>query len=270
MATKTIVFIHGAFVTKHSWTPWVERYQAQGYNAIALPWPGRDEPVKALKQAHPDSQLGQLSLKQIMDHYINTLQALDEKPVLIGHSLGGLLAQLLLQWHLGVAGIAIDSVPPLGVIPTQWSFYRAGWPLINPFIPASRPYYMTFKEFQYAFVNGLPLAEQQAAYETQLVPESRRVVRGGLTFLAKIDFMKPRPPLLLIAGAKDQFIPAALNKANYERYQGSPSVTDFKEFSGRTHYIIGQKGWEVVANYALGWLHQHKLLADRVKVPVAA
>ncbi|MBI1879148.1 MAG: alpha/beta hydrolase [Chloroflexi bacterium] len=95
MATKTIVFIHGAFVTKHSWTPWVERYQAQGYNAMALAGPGRDKPVKTLKQAHPDPQLGELSLKDVIDHFVSAVQALDEKPALIGHSLGGLLTQSL-------------------------------------------------------------------------------------------------------------------------------------------------------------------------------
>jgi len=88
------------------------------------------------------------------------------------------------------------------------------------------------------------------------------VARGGLSALAKVDFKKPRPPLLLIAGAKDHFIPSPVNKANYRRYKASPSATDFKEFPGRTHFIIGQAGWEEVADYVLNWLHQQKLLAN--------
>jgi alpha-beta hydrolase superfamily lysophospholipase len=113
---------------------------------------------------------------------------------------------------------------------------------------------MSFRRFQYAFVNGLPLAEQQAAYGKYVVPESRRIPRQSLT--AKIDFSKPHPPLLLIAGSADHLIPASLNRTNYNRYKSSPSVTLFKEFPGRTHYIVGQKNWEEVANYILSWLNE--------------
>jgi len=261
MATKTIVFVHGAFVTKHSWQPWVERYQAHGHNALAIAWPERDRPVAALKQAHPDPALGQISLQQVLDHHIRLIQGLAEKPVIIGHSLGGLLTQLLIQRDLGVAGVPVDAVPPLGIIPTQWSFLKAGWPLINPFISAGTPYYMSFPEFQYAFTNGLPEAEQRAAYDHQAVPESRRIVRGSLTALAKVDFMKPHAPLLFIAGEKDNFIPAGLVKAAVKRYQAGPSLTALKEFPGRNHYLMAQTGWEEIADYILVWLRGQKVLA---------
>jgi pimeloyl-ACP methyl ester carboxylesterase len=264
MPTKTIAFIHGAFVTKHSWAPWIERYQALGYHAEALAWPLRDKPVDVLKRAHPDPSLGEVSLKDVIEHLAVAVQRLGEQPVLIGHSLGGLLTQLLLQRGLAVAGVAIDSVPPQGIIPTQLSFYKAGWPLINPFIPVSKPYYMSFAEFQYAFTNGLPLAAQRAAYDAEAVPESRRIVRQGLTSLAKVDFNKSHPPLLLIAGEKDNFIPPGINLANFRAYHsnGSGSVTELKEFPGRTHYIIGQPGWEEVADFALAWLKRHNVLVE--------
>jgi alpha-beta hydrolase superfamily lysophospholipase len=113
---------------------------------------------------------------------------------------------------------------------------------------------MTFERFQYTFVNTLPLAEQRAAYERYVVPESRRVSRESLT--ARVDFKKPHPPLLLIAGSADNIIPASLNKANYAKFKQSSSVTDFKEFAGRTHFIIGQKGWEEVADFVLAWLNE--------------
>jgi pimeloyl-ACP methyl ester carboxylesterase len=269
MITRTIVFIHGAFVTKHSWDLWVERCQAQGYRTIAIAWPGRDRPVRELKQAHPEPEVGRLTFKQVLDHHIKALQSLDEKPVLIGHSTGGLLTQLLLQRDLGVAGVAVDSVPPQGVIPTQLSFIRAGLPVLNPFVPISRPYYMTFKQFQYAFANGLPLEAQKAAYDAQTVPESRRVAWGALSSVAKVDFKKARPPLLFIAGTKDHFIPESLNRTNHRRYKASPAVTDFKEFPGRNHYIIGAEGWEEVADYVLNWLHQQKVLTASGRVSSA-
>jgi esterase/lipase len=113
---------------------------------------------------------------------------------------------------------------------------------------------MTFERFQYTFVNTLPLAEQQAAFEKYVVPESRGVPRQSLT--AKIDFTKPHPPLLLVTGSKDNLIPASLNKTNYDKYKRSASITDFKEFTGRTHFIVGQKGWEEVADYVLAWLNE--------------
>jgi pimeloyl-ACP methyl ester carboxylesterase len=207
-----------------------------------------------LKKKHPDPQLGRLTLAEVVEHHVNALRALDEKPVLIGHSMGGLITQILVQRGLAAAGVAIDSGPPLGVLATQWSFYKANLPVINPLISGHEPYYMPFEAFQEAFVNGMPLAEQRAAYDNQAVPESRLVGRGALSGIARIDFKKPHPPLLFIAGSADTIIPASLNKSNYEKYKASPSVTDFKEFPGRTHFLIGQQGWEEIADFVLDWL----------------
>ncbi|MDO8310910.1 MAG: hypothetical protein Q7T25_03110, partial [Sideroxyarcus sp.] len=111
---------------------------------------------------------------------------------------------------------------------------------------------MSFELFQYTFVNGFPLAEQRAAFERYVVPESRRVPRESLT--TSIDFKKPHAPLLLVAGVADHIIPASLNKSNQAKYKSSTSVTDFKEFAGRTHFIVGQKNWEEVADYIYAWL----------------
>jgi alpha-beta hydrolase superfamily lysophospholipase len=179
---------------------------------------------------------------------------LDEKPILIGHSMGGLVVQLLLQSDLAAAGVAIDSAPPMGVLTTKWSFLKSNWPHITPFVSLNSPIDMTFGRFQYTFVNGLPLAEQQAAFDKYVVPESRRVPRQSLT--ARIDFKRQHPPLLLVAGSADHIIPASLNKTNYTAYKASSSVTDFKEFAGRTHFTIGQQGWEAVADYILAWLSE--------------
>ena len=113
---------------------------------------------------------------------------------------------------------------------------------------------MSFEDFQYAFVNTLPLDEQRAAYERYVVPESRRVPRESTGGIAKIDFKNARHPLLIIAGSADHIIPASLNRSNYEKYRQSPSVTEFKEFAGRVHFIIGQQGWEEVADFAASWM----------------
>jgi len=253
MPSKTIFFIHGLFTTRRCWEPWIARYQAYGYRCVPYAYPGRDRPVETLKRNHPDPALGALSIADVIDHLARTIQSLEEPPILIGYSFGGLLTQLMLQRGLGVAGIALSSAPPQGVISTKWSFIRSVWPGLNPLISGSKPYYMSFEQFQYAFAHTLPLAEQRALYDRQIVPESRRLGRGLFSNHARVDFKRARPPLLLIAAAEDRIIPASLNWANYERYKASPSLTDFKEFPGRIHYIIGQRGWEEVADQALTW-----------------
>lgn len=254
MTEKTIVCIHGMYMSALCWKDWTAYYQAKGYTCIAPSWPGREEPVERLREKHPDPALGQLTLSDVIQHYTAIIEALDQPPVIIGHSMGGLVVQLLLQRGLATAGVAINSAPPMGVFTTRWSFFKSNWPHISPFAPQNRPVAMSFKHFQYAFVNGLPLAEQRAAYERYVVPESRRVPFESLT--TAVDFGKIRPPLLMIAGSSDHIIPASLNRRNHARYRRSAATTNFKEFSGRTHFIIGQQNWEEVADYILEWLNE--------------
>jgi pimeloyl-ACP methyl ester carboxylesterase len=180
-----------------------------------------------LRQNHPDMELGKLTLQGILNDLIDTIHGLEGKPILIGHSMGGLATQLLLQQDLALAGIAINSAPPMGVFTAQWPFFKANWAHINPFASQNQPIEMSFERFQYAFVNTMPLADQQAAYEKYIVPESRRVPRQALTSIARIDFKKPHAPLLLIAGSVDHFIPASLVKTNLDKYKYSPTVTDY-------------------------------------------
>lgn len=257
MRSRTIVFVHGMYMNHLCWEHWIAYYQSKGYKCLAPAWPGRDQPIDTLRRLHPDPHLGRLTLSSVLERITDTIKALDEKPILIGHSMGGLIVQLLLQRDLAAAGVAIDSAPPMGVFTIKWSFLKANWPHITPFVSLSSPIDMTFERFQYTFVNTLPLAEQQAAYDRYVVPESRRIPRESLT--AKIDFKNAHSPLLLIAGSADNLIPASLNRSNYAKYRKSHSVTDFKEFKGRTHFIVGQKGWEEVADYVLGWLNERRL-----------
>jgi pimeloyl-ACP methyl ester carboxylesterase len=252
--TKTIVFIHGNFVNNRCWDGWVARYRARGFNCLAIAYPGRDKPVDWLKANADGKLLGSLTLAQVADYHATVIRSLDEKPIVIGHSFGGLLTQLMVQRGVAAAAVAIDSVPPQGVIVPSWSFIRSTWPVLNPFVSASRPYLMPFRHWQYTFTNGLPLAEQRASYDVYVVPESRPLARGGLSSAARINFKRLHAPLLLIGGEKDNIMPAKLNRANYRRYQQSGSITEYKEFAGRTHYtVIGGQGWEEVADYALDW-----------------
>ncbi|MGB8644686.1 MAG: alpha/beta fold hydrolase [Anaerolineae bacterium] len=254
MKSRTIVLIHGMYMTPLCWEHWVPYFQAKGYNCVAPGWPGRDKPVDSLRKAHPDPELGKLTLRAVLEHLAAKIQALDGKPILIGHSMGGLIVQLLLQRDLAAAGVAIDSAPPSGVFTTRWSFVKSNWPHINPLAPQGQPIQMSFERFQYTFVNTLPLDEQRAAYDRYVVPESRRVPGESLGSVARVDFSKAHAPLLFVAGSEDHIIPASLNKSNYGKYRQSTSSTDFKEFAGRTHFIIGQKNWEEVAGAIAAWL----------------
>jgi pimeloyl-ACP methyl ester carboxylesterase len=116
---------------------------------------------------------------------------------------------------------------------------------------------MSFKDWQYAFVNGMPLEEQKIAYETYTIPESKTVTRGGLTDAAKVDFNKPHPPLLLTAGSTDHIIPAHLNQRNFKRYPQNGSIVEYKEFPGRNHFVLGQRGWEGDASFILNWINSN-------------
>ena len=256
LATKPpILLVHGMFMTPHCWTNWVARYGSRGLEVQALPWPGRDPTVGELRRKHPDPKLALLGFPEVIEHYAKIVAARSDRPILIGHSMGGLVVQELLSRGLGAAGVAIDSAPPRGVSTSRFSFLRSNWHVVNPFLSSSKPYALPFPRFQYAFANGMPLEQQRAIFEAEVVPESLRVPRESRLRNVEIDFTKPHPPLLLIAGSTDHIIPAVLNHKNYERYRsGSSSTVEIKEFPGRNHFgVIGGPGWEEVADFAFDW-----------------
>ena len=254
MPSKKIVLVHGNFVTAKCWDGWAARYRARGYDVVQVEYPLRDRPVAELRRIHPDKALGRLGLPEVLAHHVRIIEAMPEKPIIMGHSFGGMLTQLLVQRDLHSAAVAVDSVPVPGVVSLKWSFLRSLWPVVNPLIPASRPYLMTPAQFRYTFANNMSEEDGLAAYEELVVPESRLLARGALSSFAKVDFAKKRAPLLMIAGEMDNIMPASLNRTNYEKYKKkSPSITELKEFPGRSHMILGQKGWEEVADYALDW-----------------
>jgi pimeloyl-ACP methyl ester carboxylesterase len=255
--SRSIVFITGAFVGHSCWNEWKAHFEGNGYSCIAPPWPHKDAAPAVLRSRQPDAGIASDRLTQILDHYANIIRQLPEKPIAIGHSLGGLLTQLLLQRDLLAAGVAIHSVPPQGVIPTQFSFYRATWKSLGLFTSTKKSYLMSFKDWQYAFTNGMSLEQQKQGYEQFAIPESKLALRDGLTSAAKLDFRKPHAPLLFTSGSTDHCVPAALNKTNFNKYQHADSVTELKTFTGRNHFVLGQPTWREDADYILDWLGSH-------------
>jgi pimeloyl-ACP methyl ester carboxylesterase len=193
-------------------------------------------------------------LNDVIEHYAAIIKSLPEKPIAIGHSLGGLITQILLERGLVEAAAVIHSVPPQGIIPYEFSFLKSTWRSLGLFTSTSKPYIMSFDTWQYAFTNGMSLEEQSLSYDENVIPESKLALRDGLTSVAKVDFNKSRGPLLIIAGGKDNIIPASLNKRNFKAYHKNSSVTDFKLYENRNHLTLNQIGWENVADDILSWL----------------
>jgi pimeloyl-ACP methyl ester carboxylesterase len=257
---RQIVLIHGAWMTGKCWDSFQAFYEARGYPVMAPSWPYDERPIEELR-ASPDPRLARLGIAEIVDHYDAIVRALPEPPILIGHSFGALTTQILLDRGLGVCGVAIDSAPPKGVGGANFAAFRALLPvLITPF-GWRRTLRMSLKDFAYGWVHPLAPEAQREAWEGYVVPSPGRPffqnVLSFATDVAKVDFANSkRAPLLLTAGSVDRSIPARMNKINFEKYQGSGAVTAFKEFPGRSHWIIKQPGWEEVAGYAIEWVEQ--------------
>jgi pimeloyl-ACP methyl ester carboxylesterase len=250
--SKTIVFIHGLFMNPASWAPWVKFYEANGYTCHAPAYAYHEgDPAHLRKNIHP--QLGILTFKNVIDGLSAFIDKLPEKPLLIGHSMGGLAVQKLIAQNRGVAGVCIDPAPPKGLFSFRWSFIKANLATINP-LQGDSVFLPTVRWFQYAFCNTMTMEQTQKEFGKFVVPESRNIPRSSLKSDGEIDFNKPHNPLLIIAGEKDHIIPPSLNRKNYAAYKDKNSKTDFKEFPGRTHYICGQQNWEEVAGYISKWI----------------
>ncbi len=253
-ATPRILFVHGMYMTPLCWERWEERVGARGRACVALAWPGRDRPLEELRDGTCDESIAALTLAQVVDSVAAAAAAEATPPVLVGHSMGGLASQLVMQRVPLAAVVAISSAAPRGVLSAKPSFLKANWGHITPFRSKRHPVRMSFERFQYVFANDMPAAEQRAAYDRYVVPESRRVPAGALTATAKVDFARPHPPLLFVAGTDDNVIPASLVRTNARRYRRSPREADLVELPDRNHLLLAQPGWEHVVDEVLDWL----------------
>ena len=252
--SKTIVFIHGLFMNPKNWGNWKKYFEAKGYTCYTPAFPFHDGEPSELRK-NPDPKLGKVTFGQVLESLTAFIDTLPEKPILIGHSMGGLAVQRLIAKEKGLAGVCINPAPPRGIISFKWSFLKGNLPVINPF-KGNSIFVPSVEWFQYAFCNTVSLEQTKVEYDKFVVPESRNIPRGGTGKYASIDFKKPHTPLLIIAGEKDNIVPASLNKKNFSAYRDTNSKLDFKEFEGRTHYICGQENWEEVAGFIADWLRK--------------
>jgi len=250
--SKAIVFIHGLFVNPESWTDWKAYFEARGYKCYTPANPFHEGKPADLR-GHIDPKLAKVNFEDVVMNIARLIDSLPEKPILIGHSMAGLVVQKLVSMHKAAAGVCIDGAPPAGIVTLKWSFWKANLPAVNPF-KGNSIFIPTKKWFHYAFCNTMTQQASDSVFEEIAVPESRNIPRGTLKHFAKIDLKKPHQPLLIIAGEKDHIVPASLNKKNFKAYTDPNSIIEFKEFAGRGHYICGEPNWQEVAGYVANWL----------------
>jgi pimeloyl-ACP methyl ester carboxylesterase len=256
--SKTIILIHGAWVTPKCWDNFKSYFEKRGYKVLTPAWPGKERSIEDQRKS-PDQALANIGLKELVNYHAKIVQAENEPPILIGHGFGGFIVQALLCRGLGKAGIAIDSAPPKGVFSL---FPTAVWsckmPLVTPY-SWKKVLTCPFEDFKYGLLNIFSDEEARAIYNDFAVPEGCKIFwQAALAPLARTMFInfknKDRAPLLLIAGEKDHLVPAAMNKINFKKYEGNDTKTYFKEFPGRVHWLIAQKGWEEIAEYCEKWI----------------
>src|SRR5947207_7523414 len=273
----TIVLIHGLWLTPKSWEGWTDRYQKAGYKVIAPPWPGLEGEIEEIRR-NP-SALKALRLKTVVDHYDRIIRNLDTPAILVGHSFGGLIVQILVDRGLGEAGVVIDSAQSAGVPVLPFSTVRATLSVLgNPFT-FNKAVSLSPAAFNYAFTNELDATESKKVYDRLAVPGPARILWDGAFSLlnpkasSKVNYRNgKRAPLLFIAGGKDHLVPPAINKANVRKYSRSSALTAYREFPGRTHNTVSQAGWEQVADFALSWSLEnshYQLTDDDVKAAFA-
>jgi pimeloyl-ACP methyl ester carboxylesterase len=253
---KTIVFIHGMFQNPKSWEKWIAYFSEKGYNCIAPAWPLHEGNPTDLR-IDPPAGLGDLELQTIVNEMERVITSLPEKPIVIGHSVGGLIAQLLTAKRLVDIGVPISSVAPNAMLAFDWGFMKNSALIANPF-KGNKPFMMDLEGFHGSFCNTMSLGDTEQAYNETATHDSRNVLRDCMGEAGQIDTALPHAPLLFIGGVEDQIIPYELNERNAEAYTEEVSISDFKAFEGRGHWICGQDGWQEVADYIAAWLTTHE------------
>ena len=249
---KTIVFVHGMFQNPKSWAGWVNFFESKGYQCIVPAWPYHEGEPADLRNHIPE-KLGDLELDDIITQIETEILKLDEKPIVIGHSVGGLIAQLLLARGVVSSAVAICSVAPNKMITFDWSFFKNAATIANP-LKGNDPIPMDLETFKGAFANTLTDEQAKVEFEKTATPDSRNVFRTCMTDSADIDVELPHAPLLLISASEDMICPASLIEKEQNAYTDASSITDLKEFQGRSHYICNEPGWEEVATYTENWI----------------
>jgi non-heme chloroperoxidase len=265
MSTSTpVVFIHGLWIHSDSWQNWVDLYRRTGYAPIAPGWPGDSDTVAATRSNA--AAVADRGIDDITASYLSVISELGARPIVIGHSFGGLIAQKLLAGGHASAGVAIDPGQIKGVKPVPFAQIRSGLPVLSRPGNKKKAVSLTSKQFRYGFGNAIPKSESDELYERWAIPGPGRPLFEAST----ANFSKSSPaavdtrnndrgPLLVIGGGKDHTVPEVVAKAAYKLYAGSNAITDYHSFPDRGHSLVFDHGWRDVADFTLSWLRRHGL-----------
>ncbi len=258
---QPVVFVHGLWLLPSSWNRWVEMFEAAGYTALTPGWPD-DPPTVEEANANPDV-MAKKTVGQIADHFEEIIRDLTIKPAVIGHSFGGLLAQILAGRGLSAVTVAIDPAPFRGVLPLPFAALKSSWPVLHNPANRDRAVPLTYVEFHYGFGNMVNDEEAQDLYKTYAVPGSGVTLFQAATANlnphteAKVDVKNPeRGPLLIISGEKDHTVPPAMAHAAYDQQKKNPGVTEFFTMEGRGHSLTIDSRWREVADRALEFVRR--------------
>ena len=251
-----VVFIHGLWLLPSSWDNWAGFFEDAGYAAVTPSWPDDPETV-AEARAHPEVFAGK-TLGEVADHTAAVIGGLDKKPAVMGHSTGGLLAQIIADRGLSAVTVAIDPGPFRGVLPLPLSTLRSSSPVLRNPLNRGRAVALTPGQFKYGWANALDDEETERLYETYHVP-TPGVALMQMAYAnlnprteAKLDPKNPdRGPLLIIEGEKDHTVAMAIAKASFKRQRQNPAVTEFETVPNRGHSLTIDSGWREVAEKAL-------------------
>ncbi|MFI5155425.1 MAG: alpha/beta hydrolase [Chitinophagales bacterium] len=262
MTKRNIVFIHGLWIHASSWQPWMEFFKEFGYDSLNPGWPG-DGPTVAACRENAEA-IGNRGVGEVADSYAKVIAGLSSPPILIGHSFGGLLTQILLGRGIAAAGIAMDPAPIKGVWQLPFSALKASFPVLgNPF-NLKKAISLTFNQFVYGFANAIPEEEARELYDRITIPAPARPLFQAATATFAGSETKAntgnttRGPLLITGGSKDHIAPPILGKASAAKYK-KLVVTDFKLFEGRGHSLASDHGWKEIAQFSLEWLQKNGL-----------
>jgi non-heme chloroperoxidase len=256
---RPVVFIHGLWLHSASWQPWAQTYRDAGYQPILAGWPGEAPTVDATR-AHPEEVAG-YGLAEIAEHYTKIIADLPQRPVVVGHSFGGLIAQQLLVSGHASHAVAIDPGPIKGVTKVPFSQIRAALPILRKKSNRERAVSLSERQFRYAFGNAIPRDEAADLYSRWAIPGPARPLFEATS--AKKDPASPaavdtrtgnRGPLLITGGGRDHQVPEVVARQAHDLYAGSPAVTDYHVFPDRGHSLVIDHGWREVADYTLAWL----------------
>jgi pimeloyl-ACP methyl ester carboxylesterase len=258
---RPVVFIHGLWLLPSSWDRWAAFFDDAGFTAVAPGWP--DDP-DTVETANADPEVfADKTVGQVANHYEELITELDMAPVIIGHSFGGLIAQILAGRGGSVATVAIDPAPFRGVLPLPLSSLRAARPVLGNPANRHRAVPLTFEQFRYSFANAVSEEQAHELYQTFAVPASGAPLFQAATANlnprteAKVDTKNPdRGPLLIISGEKDHTVPWALANAAYKRQARNSGLTEIVEMPDRGHGLTIDHGWREVAETALEFIRR--------------